>query len=285
MEGDPDSEFLRDGFLANCASWGLVVNSFSEMEGVYLEHLRNELGHDRVWAVGPLRPLVEDLSGPTKRGGSSSVSVDHILSWLDKCGDRKVVYVCFGSQALLHNDQMEALATGLEKSGVHFVWSVKKPNGAHVEGDYGRVPRGFEDRVAGRGLLIRGWAPQVLILSHRAVGSFWTHCGWNSVLEAVVVGLPMLAWPMRADQYANATLLVDQLKVATTVCEGESIVPDSVELARVLAESVGENRVQRQRAEQLREAALDATREGGNSIKDLESFIGHLAAFHINPGD
>ncbi|PON46417.1 UDP-glucuronosyl/UDP-glucosyltransferase, partial [Parasponia andersonii] len=72
VEGDPDSEFVRDGFVANRASWGLAVNSFGEMEGAYLEHLRRDSGHDRVWAVGPVPPLADDLSGPTKRGGSSS---------------------------------------------------------------------------------------------------------------------------------------------------------------------------------------------------------------------
>ncbi|PON64035.1 UDP-glucuronosyl/UDP-glucosyltransferase [Parasponia andersonii] len=281
VEGDPDSEFVRDGFVANRASWGLAVNSFGEMEGAYLEHLRRDSGHDRVWAVGPVPPLADDLSGPTKRGGSSSISVEHISSWLDKCGDHKVVYVCFGSQAVLHNAQMEELAKGLEKSGVHFVWSVKAPTGVDVEGDYGRVPLGFEDRVAGRGLVIRGWAPQVLILNHRAVGAFLTHCGWNSVLEAVAAGVPMLAWPLGADQFANATLLVDQLKVATTVCGGKSAVPDSAKLARVLAESVGENQVVRQRVAQLCHAALEATKEGGGSTKDLESLIGLLAALTV----
>lgn len=285
VEGEPDSEFTRDGFLANLASWGLVVNSFAEMEGVYLEHLKKELGHDRVWAVGPVAPLIDDLSGPTKRGGSSSVSVDQILLWLDKCGDRKVVYVCFGSQAVLRNDQMEELALGLEKSGIHFVWSVKGPTGAHVEGDYGKVPVGFEDCVAGRGLVIRGWAPQLLILSHRAVGAFLTHCGWNSILEAVMAGVPMLAWPMGADQFSNATLVVDELKVAKTVCKGAQTVPDSAELARVFAESVSENGVEIERATRLSEAAFRATRERGSSTKDLESLIGHLNTLQRNTGN
>ncbi|KAL6281485.1 hypothetical protein ACE6H2_018366 [Prunus campanulata] len=286
VEGDPDSEFIKDGFDANRASWGLVVNSFTELERVYLEHLKNELGHDRVWAVGPLLPPDnDDLSGPAQRGGSSSVSVDRIKSWLDACvEDHKVVYVCFGTQAVLTNRQMEALASGLEKSGVRFVWSVKSPTKGHAEGHYGAVPPGFDDRVAGRGLVIRGWAPQVFILRHPAVGSFLTHCGWNSALEAVVAGVPMLAWPMGADQFSNATLLVDRLKVGVRVCEGAGSVPDSDELARVVAESVSEKRVERERAVELREAALEAIKEGGSSVKELDSLVDRLAALEIPAG-
>lgn len=282
IEGDPDSEFIKDGFLANMVSWGLVINSFSELERAYLEHLGNEMGHDRVWAVGPLLPPDDnDFSGAKQRGGSSSVKVEEILSFLDTCEDHKVVYVCFGSQVVLTNHLTEELASGLEKSGVRFVWSVKEPTKAHVEGDYGLIPLGFEDRVAGRGLVIKGWAPQVLILRHRAVGAFLTHCGWNSVLEGIVAGVPMLAWPMGADQFANATLLVDELKVAIRVWEGAQTLPNSVELARVLADSVSEKRVKWERVTKLLGAAIEAIKEGGSSIKDFDSMVAKLAALTL----
>ncbi|CAL5362437.1 unnamed protein product [Camellia sinensis] len=278
VEGDPVSEFIKDGFESNMASWGLVFNSFSELERVYLDHLMEVLGHDRVWAVGPLvPPPVNDQSSPIERGGSSSVLPSDVLSWLDTCEDRTVVYVCFGSQAVLSNKQMEELALGLEKSGVKFIWCIKEPTKGHVEGQYGVIPCGFKDRVAKRGLLIRGWAPQVLILSHRAVGAFLTHCGWNSVLEAIFAGVPMLAWPMGADQFTNATLLVDQLRVASRACEGAQAVPNSDELARSLAKAVGKNRDEMVRAMKLRDAALDTIKEGGNSTKDLDELIRSLS--------
>jgi|UniRef100_A0A2N9G611 hypothetical protein len=280
VEGDPDSEFLRDGFLGNMASWGLVVNSFSELEMVYLEHLKKEMGHDRVWAVGPLLPP-DDGDGPNQRVGSSSVEVEEIISWLDTCEeDHKVVYVCFGSQALLTKHQINELASGLEKSGVRFIWSVKEPTEIHVESDYGTVPSGFEDRVAGRGLVIRGWAPQVLILNHRAVGAFLTHCGWNSVLEGIVAGVPLLAWPLGADQFVNADLLVDELKVAIRVGEGTRKVPNADELSRVLVELVSQNRSEWKRAAELRGVALEAIKEGGSSVMDLESLVRKLAALN-----
>lgn len=278
-------EFIKDGFRANTASWGLVINSFSELEGAYLENLRKQMGHDRVWAIGPLLPPVDNgVSGPMQRGGSSSVKVDEIFAWLDACEDRKVVYVCFGSQSLLPKHLMEELALGLEKSGVHFIWSVKEPTEVHVEdeeGIYGIVPSGFEDRVAGRGLVIRGWAPQVLILRHRAVSAFLTHCGWNSVLEGIVAGVTLLAWPMGADQFVNASLLVDELKMAIRVGEGAKTVPNSDELARVLAHSVSENRVERKLAANLTGTALEGMKEGGSSKKDFDTMVSKLAALKL----
>ncbi|KAF5956118.1 hypothetical protein HYC85_008974 [Camellia sinensis] len=277
VEGDPVSEFIKDGFLSNMASWGLVVNSFNELERVYLDHLMEILGHDRVWAVGPLLPPIDDQSGLIERGGSSSVLPSHVLTWLDTCEDRTVVYVCFGSQALLTNKQMEELALGLEKSGVKFIWCVKELIKGHVEGQYGVVPSGFEDRVAKRGLVIREWAPQVLILSHQAVGAFLTHCGWNSIVEGIFAGVPMLTWPMGSDQFVSAKLLVDELRLATRVCEGAEAVPNSDELAQSLVDVVCKNRVELVRVIELREAALEAIKEGGSSSKDLDDLIRHLS--------
>lgn len=275
VHGDPAWEFIRDSFRDNAASWGLVVNSFTAMEGVYLEHLKREMGHDRVWAVGPILPLSDG-----NRGGPTSVSVDHVMSWLDAREDDHVVYVCFGSQTVLTKEQTLALASGLEKSGVHFIWAVKEP----VEGESprGNILDGFDDRVAGRGLVIRGWAPQVAVLRHRAVGAFLTHCGWNSVIEAVVAGVLMLTWPMRADQYTDASLVVDELKVGVRACEGPDTVPDPDELARVFADSVTGKQTERIKAVELRKAALDAIQERGSSVKDLDGFIQHVVNLRLN---
>ncbi|KAL0340432.1 UNVERIFIED_CONTAM: UDP-glycosyltransferase 89B2 [Sesamum radiatum] len=276
VKGDPNSEFIRDSFLANGSSYGLVFNSFGGLEGAYLEYLKKELGHDRVWSIGPVLP--PDDVGPNERGRSSSTSISEILSWLDTCQDHSVVYVCFGSQAVLTNKQMKELALGLEQSGVKFILAVKGATKGHVEEDYGSIPLGFEDRVAGRGLVIKGWAPQVLILRHRAVCAFLTHCGWNSTLESIVAGTPMLAWPMSADQFINASLLVDQLDVAIRVCEGAETVLDSNDLAQHLAKITSEKWTKRRaRAVALGKAAMDAIREGGSSFNELGDIVVHLS--------
>lgn len=277
LGGDPDMESIKESFLSDVASWGLVVNTFMELEGVYLDFLKKDLGHNRVWAVGPLLPSDDEKSGPNKRGGTSAESAAEVLSWLDTCEDHSVVYVGFGSQYLLTNEQMGELALGLEKSGAKFIWCAKEPTDGNLPEHYGVVPPGFEDRTSGRGRVVRGWAPQVQILSHRAVGVFLTHCGWNSTLESIFAGVPLLAWPLSADQFSNATLLVEQLGVAVRACEGFEAVPDSDELASLFSESLSEGRAERAQATNLRKAALNAINKDGSSCNDLDDLVSHLS--------
>lgn len=282
VEGDPNSEFIRECYLADIASHGLIFNTFKELETVYLDYLMKDLGHERVWSVGPVLPPDEDdnsnNSGSSNRGGSSSVLASEILAWLDTREDHSVVYVCFGSQAVLTNKQLEELAIALEKSGVKFILSAKRATKGHVSNDYGVIPSWFEEKVSGRGLVIRDWAPQVLILRHRAVCAFLTHCGWNSTLESLIAGVPMLTWPMGADQFANANLVVEEHKVAIRACEGAQTIPNSDELAKLLAEAVQGNNVEerRARASELRKVAMNGIKEGGNSFKNLEALVKHL---------
>ncbi|KAK3440374.1 hypothetical protein EUGRSUZ_B00650, partial [Eucalyptus grandis] len=273
--GDPEMERHREDALGNIESWGIVVNSFDGLERAYLDHLRKDLGHDRVWAVGPLLPAEGDGSaGPVNRGGPISVSASEVLTWLDACPGGSVVYVCFGSHVVLNQQQMDELVAGLERSGVRFILCARQSSkGGHVAaGDIGAVPEDFEARVAGRGFVIRGWAPQVAILRHWAVGTFLTHCGWNSTLEGLSAKAVMLTWPMDAEQFVNAKLLVDKLGVGIRVGEGLEKIPEAAELAQVLAKSLRGDLPQRVRAKEISSAARDAI-NGGSSDKDLSDFV------------
>jgi UDP:flavonoid glycosyltransferase YjiC (YdhE family) len=121
--------------------------------------------------------------------------------------------------------------------------------------------------------VIRGWAPQVEVLRHRAVGWFLTHCGWNSVLEAAAAGVAMLAWPMGADQFTDARLLAEA-GVAVPVAEGADAVPDAGTMAAAIATAVGkEGETVRERAAELGRLAAAAVAEGGSSHRDLEEFV------------
>lgn len=280
-DGDPDKEFFRNGMLDNIASWGLVVNTFTELERVYIEAMKKLMGHNRVWAVGPLLPAPED--DDAKRGGSSAVPSHKVLSWLDQCENDSVVYICFGSRTSLPNQQMVVLAAALEASGVNFIWCVRQQGKGDVASESGVIPEGFEDRVGNRGFVIRGWAPQVRILRHRAVGAFLTHCGWNSTLEGLAAGLVMLTWPMGADQYTNANLLVNEVGVGIRVAEETRRVPDSTELARILSEAVDGSRPEKVRAMELRDAALSAA-NGGSSDRDLDDLVERLKELKCEKG-
>nr|AFJ53025.1 UDP-glycosyltransferase 1 [Linum usitatissimum] len=274
-KGDPDREIFRDCFLANLSSWGIVINTFARIEQPYIDHLKRESSHSRVWAMGPLLPPPSGGGSSGDRGGASSIPSDQIRTWLDSRPDRSVVYICFGSRTSLTDEQMKPLSAALEKrTGVSFVWCVRQS----TEAGSASLPEEFDTRVLGRGLVIRGWAPQVEILRHKAVGAFLTHCGWNSTMEGLTAGVVMLTWPMGADQYSNAQLLVDQLRVGIRVGEDTEVIPDEEELGRVLEEAAREGGVlsERERAEELRTAARDALVEGGSSFTDLDEFVEKL---------
>ncbi|XP_062163089.1 UDP-glycosyltransferase 89A2-like [Alnus glutinosa] len=278
-ESNPDTAFLKDDMLANTSSWACIFNSFDELERQYLDHLGRVMGHTRIYGVGPLSLV--GINDGANRSKPDSDSDTGVLAWLDGCPDGSVLYVCFGSQKLLNRQQMEALALGLEKSGTRFVWVVKAGTTQQEADGYGVVPEGFEERVGGRGVIVKGWAPQVRILSHVAVGGFVSHCGWNSVLEGIVGGTMILGWPMEADQFLNARLLVENMGVAVRVCEGAGSVPDPAHLAGLIAESMGGESAQKARARALRDKALEAVRDDGSSSRDLDALVKELA--HLRP--
>ncbi|PWA41828.1 UDP-Glycosyltransferase superfamily protein [Artemisia annua] len=262
---DPDYESLRKGMMANLKSWAIICNTFEELEGVYINHMKKHWSHDQVWAVGPLLPDEHGPMGSSGRGGSSAVPPHDLLMWLDKKRDDSVVYICFGSKFTLSEKQVSELANALELSYVDFILCLKKSDSSFI-------PSGFEDRVGDRGFIVKGWSPQLAILRHRAVGSFVSHCGWNSTLEGVAAGVLMLTWPMGVDQFANACILVDQLCVGKRVCEGgPEVIPDSVELARLLDESSSSDLLERVKVKELSRAATKTVKD--TSLRDLDMFV------------
>ncbi len=146
--------------------------------------------------VGPLLPKAF-FSGSEV----AAKMTDPCLKWLDTQPESSVLYVSFGSVAVLSVAQIQELARGLEESGERFLLVLRPP---HNPDNLPLFPEGFEERTKGRGFVHMGWAPQLQVLSHRALGGFLTHCGWNSTLESICRGVPMLAWPIQAEQAMNA---------------------------------------------------------------------------------
>ncbi|KAF4402719.1 hypothetical protein CsatB_019956 [Cannabis sativa] len=275
-ESKPDTDFVRDGLMANYSSWGCVFNTFEDLEGEYLRYLKKKLGHRRIYGVGPLSSLgIRERPDPENNLDCASV-----LAWLDECPDDSVLYVCFGSQKLLKRQQMEALASALEQSGIQFIWVVKTGTAEQVTAGIGVVPDGFEERIGKKGLVVKSWAPQVMILGHRAVGGFLSHCGWNSTLEGIEAGVRILGWPMEADQHVNARLLVECMGIATRVCEGADAVPEPAELGKAIAKSMSENAPEKMKAKEFREKALAAVSDSGSSLNDLDELVRELCQLH-----
>ncbi|PKA52985.1 UDP-glycosyltransferase 89B1 [Apostasia shenzhenica] len=272
VAGRPEWEFTRISLLANAGCFAAVFNTFDALESRYLAHLRAaSYASGRIWAVGPIPPSVPAAI----RGAAGDSEADHLVPWLDSCPPRSVVYVCFGSQFTPQQAVAAAIAAALEASGARFVWVVNRGVEAAAV-----VPEGFDGRVAGRGLVVRGWAPQTAALRHDSVAAFVTHCGWNSVLEGLAAGVVLLAWPMVADQFVNARLLVEEAGVAVMACAGgpEAVpeaVPEAAELGRVIAESLEEGKWAevRARAAEMRKLASEAVGNGGSSFVDMQEMI------------
>jgi hypothetical protein len=160
----------------------------------------------------PVLPL--GLLPPSPDGGRGVNGVDATVRWLDAQPASCVVYVALGSEVPLPVEQVHEL----ELAGTRFLWALRKPSGV-VDADV--LPPGFEERTRGRGLVAMGWVPQVSILAHGSVGAFLTHCGWNSTIEGVQYGHPLIMLPIYGDQGSNARMM-ERKKVGVQVARDEN---------------------------------------------------------------
>lgn len=219
---------------------GVLVNTCEELESPFIEYIGKEIEMP-IWAAGPFLPAssFSDQSTVTHdsaiRSKKSNIDEDQCLEWLNSKAPASVLFVSFGSEVGPSVEETRELALGLEAAQKPFIWVLQDryhdhpppPDHDHPpfddqpsnegEGAEDMLPEGFEDRIEGVGLIIRGWAPQLLILSHLSTGGFLSHCGWNSTVESIGHGVPILAWPIRGDQHYNAKLLVKDLQIAAMI--------------------------------------------------------------------
>nr|GME03704.1 scopoletin glucosyltransferase-like [Ipomoea batatas] len=281
----PHTEILKRVMESEDTSYGVIYNSFYDLEPDYAEHYKNVIGI-RAWSVGPLSLYNRDVEDKAERGKKSSIDEHECLKWLDSKKPNSVVYICFGSTATFAPSQLHEMAMGIEASRVEFVWVIKNKR-EEDNGSEKWMPEGFEERTKGKGLIIRGWAPQVLILDHEAVGAFVTHCGWNSALEGVSAGVPMVTWPVFAEQFFNEKLMTDVLRTGIGVGSKEWRRSDSDGVKReAIAEAIKrvmigeESKEMRSRAKIMKDKARKAIEEGGSSYLDLTSLLDELRAYH-----
>ncbi|PKI60788.1 hypothetical protein CRG98_018777 [Punica granatum] len=277
-----DKIFQRFGG-ADLASYGVIVNSFEELEPAYVNEYKKVRG-GKVWCIGPVSLYNKDHLDMAERGNKASISQEECLKWLDSKEPGSVLYACLGSLCTLAPLQLQELAIGLEASNRPFIW-VTRENDQLNELEEWIAQERFEEKTKGQGMLIRGWAPQVLILSHGSVGGFLTHCGWNSTIEGICAGIPMLTWPLFGDQFCNEKLIVEVLKTSVRVGAdvpvyfrfgegGDMVRKGDVEKAiDELMDGGHEGEERRRRAIELGEKAKRAIEEGGSSYLNLTLFI------------
>ncbi|KDP24223.1 hypothetical protein JCGZ_25880 [Jatropha curcas] len=255
-------------------SIGLIFNTCDDIDGLFIKYMEDQTGLP-AWGVGPLLPEIywgstssdsirDGVIGDHKR--ESNFTEDEVFRWLESKPRGSVLYVAFGSEVGPTMEEYQQLASGLEESTRPFIWVIQTGKG------YDSCGLDLETRAGDRGLIIYGWAPQLLILGHRSAGGFLSHCGWNSTMEAIGVGVPILAWPIRGDQYYNAKLIVSYLKVGYRVADDLAEMVNKDDIVKGI-EKIMEDKEMHERVLLIKaklkddgfppssEAALDAFRE------------------------
>ncbi|XAR69484.1 Trans-zeatin O-beta-D-glucosyltransferase [Bertholletia excelsa] len=283
VEGCYSQEILNFFTLqSGCTNFGAgyIVNSSRSIEGPYIDLLVNTpiSRNDQTWAIGPFNLGVEYKS-------KDSNGQHKCLKWLDKQPAKSVLFVSFGTTNSMADEQIKELAIGLEKSEQKFLWVLRDADNVDIfEGDdrKGELPEGYEERVKEFGMVVRDWAPQLEILAHPSTGGFMSHCGWNSCLESISMGVPIAAWPMQFDQPKNAFLVTDILKIGLLVnrwTPNQEVVVSSIIVEAIkglMASEKGKDI--KKRAEELGCAARRSVKEGGVSRMKLDSFIAHITS-------
>nr|BAF75899.1 glucosyltransferase [Cyclamen persicum] len=261
-------------------SAGIIVNTFESLEPRALKAISDGLcvSDNPTPPVFCLGPLI--ASDDRQRSGDR----EECLKWLDLHPSRSVVFLCFGSLGLFSKEQLEDIAIGLERSGKRFLWVVRSPPPVDknelffVPPDPDLdllLPAGFLDRTRDRGFVVKSWAPQVAVLNHDSIGGFVTHCGWNSVLEAVCAGVPMVAWPLYAEQRLNKVFLVEEMELALPMNESEGGFVTADEVAKRVTElmDLEEGKRVASQAKQAREGARAAMSSNGSSLAALAELV------------
>ncbi|XP_073128814.1 baicalein 7-O-glucuronosyltransferase-like [Henckelia pumila] len=265
---------LLDTAINMGRSDGILVNSFDALEPKAKEALVKDLctpnskSTPPVYFLGPLIPESNSKDGVTEH---------ECLKWLDLQPPRSVIFLCFGRKGLFSAEQLKEMAVGLENSGHRFLWAVRSPPPSQEEDlDLDAIlPQGFLERTRNRGFVLKSWAPQKEVLRHDSVGGFVTHCGRSSALESVSFGVPMICWPLYAEQKLNRVFMVEEMKVALRLDMADDGFVTAAELEkriRELMESENGNGVRRRVAD-MKNAGKAAAENGGSSVVDLEKFM------------
>ncbi|KAL6864878.1 hypothetical protein ACP4OV_016029 [Aristida adscensionis] len=277
------SSMLADRSSDTYAGFLTMAMEIARVDGILVNTCRAlepEVGNG---GVGDHRPPVHPV-GPLIWTRPVDVDRDNeCLGWLDQQPRGSVVYVSFGSGGTLTWQQTAELAYGLELSKHRFIWVAKRPHQDTAMGAFfgaeeeegtpplSFLPEGFIERTRGVGLVVPSWAPQIAILGHASIGCFVTHCGWNSTLESVMNGVPMVAWPLYAEQYMNAAMMELQVGVALRAKVGVDRFITKEEVAKVIRRVMEGDEAERmrKRVSELKEKCVHTLNKDGISTHAL----------------
>ncbi|XP_013746965.2 UDP-glycosyltransferase 84B2-like [Brassica napus] len=253
----------------------VLVNSFYELESEIID------------SMSDLKPIIPigSLVSPFLLGADEDKTLDEknldlwrsdgdCMKWLDTQARSSVVYISFGSLLKWSENQVKSIATAMRNRGDSFLWVIRPKEIAQ------NVDILHEMVQEGQGVVIE-WGPQERILSHVAISCFVTHCGWNSTMETVVTGVPVVAYPSWIDQPLDARLLVDVfgigVRMRNDAVDGELKVAEVERCIEAVTEGLSAEDMRR-RARELKQAARSALAPGGSSAQNLDAFIGYITS-------
>ncbi|KAH7293156.1 hypothetical protein KP509_28G014300 [Ceratopteris richardii] len=264
--GDFIFDFITKPFLHIHGALAVLINTMSCIEAEALNALRSQ-GLN----VLPVGPLLPSCCGSSESTCSSEKSADIMtrekhpcLRWLDTQEPGSVLYISFGTLVCLEETTFTELVLGIEASGLSFLWSLRSDM---VAGNHGLFLEAFKERTNHKGK-IWPWVPQLEVLSHSSIGGFFTHCGWNSSLESMCRGVPMIGMPIFGEQKLNLLCLEDRWNVCVAM-EAENICRSQVQ--RTVSAFFEGAVVQKLRgnAEKVRDAATAAMAMDGSSSVNI----------------
>ncbi|XP_073048582.1 7-deoxyloganetin glucosyltransferase-like [Primulina eburnea] len=270
---DPDEIMVHYNILQTknaSRAKAVIINTYDELEKEVLHAIGQKF--DRVCTIGPLQLLERIVERPeVKSIGSSLWKVDdECINWLDQRAPSSVLYVNFGSITVLSPEQLLELAWGLANSNQNFLWIIRPDM---VSGDKAILPKEYSKEVKDRAMMVE-WCSQERVLAHPSVGGFLTHSGWNSTIECISEGVPMICWPFFAEQQMNCRYACTEWEIGLEI-EGDVEREKVANLVKVLIDGE-KGKEMRKKALEWKDKAQLAAKPGGSSYRNLEVLINEI---------
>ncbi|XXG86413.1 hypothetical protein AAC387_Pa11g1314 [Persea americana] len=270
---DPDDimiNFIIREIKRSTRAKAIILNTFDDLEHEALQAMKSI--SPQLYTIGPLSVLSNQVPHtPLKTLGASLWKEDSkCVDWLDTKGPRSVVFVNFGSIAVMTEKQLEEMAWGLANSNHPFLWVIR-PDLVGGESAIAMLYSKFVIATEDRGLLV-SWCPQKRVLAHPSIGVFLTHCGWNSMLESICGGVPVICWPFFAEQQTNCRYACKEWGIGMEI--DNDVKRDEVEgTIREMMEGAEKGKEMSKKAVEWKERVEIATKQGGSSYENLNSFV------------
>ncbi|KAL6961948.1 7-deoxyloganetin glucosyltransferase [Sarracenia purpurea var. burkii] len=253
----------------------IILHTFDALEPDLLHTLRSMF--PSIYPIGPLQTLLNQIS---KDDESNSIGYNlwkeesECLRWLDSKEPDSVVYVNFGSITFITTEQLVEFGWGLANSHHNFLWIIRSDLVTGNEGNSVVLPQEFIEETKERGL-IASWCEQEEVLNHPSVGGFLTHCGWNSTIESLSAGVPMICWPSFGDQQTNCRYICTQWEVGMEI--DADVKREEVE--KIIRELMGGEKGEKtkNKAKEWRRLAVEATNPGGSAALNLSNLVNKLS--------